>query len=354
MEVGATAPGKIVLLGEYAVALGRPAIVAAMDRRLGCRIRLEPGQGRLHIGKGVNRCDLPLHRDTVEDAPLEMRFVAAAARVGARFFDLKAVDLNIETWSEIDRAESKVGLGGSAAIVAATLAAVGAASGSQKGDPTTLAGLGVAVHRLAQKGGSGADVIAATLGGVQWIAGLDAKQVPRSVEEAALGVPVETECLELPTGLTLDVVFSGQSVRTGPRIDRFVALARGEEAAGRPARGPVSAWSDAMEDATRALRQACQANSASRALAAMRQGREVFGDLGPLIGFEMWSDGLILACQDEEGWATKPSGAGGGDCAVSLLSKDDLVARRDAWRTRGLQPLESRASVEGVRVDAQS
>jgi phosphomevalonate kinase len=354
MEVGATAPGKIVLLGEYAVALGRPAIVAAMDRRLGCRIRLEPGPGRLRVGNGVNRCELPLHMDTVGDAPLEVRFVVAAARVGARFFDLKAVDLNIETWSEIDRAESKVGLGGSAAIVAATLAAVGAASGSHKGDPKTLAGLGVAAHRLAQGGGSGADVVAATLGGVQWIAGLDADQVPRSVGEAALGMPVETECLELPTDLTLDVVFSGQSVRTGPRIDRFVALARGEEAAGRPARGPVSAWSDAMEHATRALRQACQANSASRALAAMRQGREVFGDLGPLIGFEMWSDGLILACQDEEGWATKPSGAGGGDCAVSLLSRNDLVARRDAWRTRGLQPLESRAIVEGVRVDAQS
>lgn len=354
MELGATAPGKIVVLGEYAVAVGRPAIVAAMDRRLGCRLRLEPGLGRLSMTTAGGRCVLPLRSETVDDVPPEFRFVASAARVGAKFFELGPVDIEIETWSEIDHSESKVGLGGSAAIVAATLGAIAAASGGRPADAKLLAGLGVAAHRLAQKGGSGADVVATTLGGLQWISGLDAARVPQTVGEAALGVPFDAERLELPAGLTLDVVFTGRSVRTGPRIDRFVALAGAEQQSGREASGPVSAWCDAMEDATRSLRDACVGDSALEAMAAMQQGREVFGALGPLIGFEMWSDGLTAACRDRAGWATKPSGAGGGDCAVSLLSQSDLTSRRESWRMEGLQPLESRASVEGVRVDAQS
>ena len=36
--VTASAPGKLVLAGEYAVLAGAPAIVAAMDRRVVCRV----------------------------------------------------------------------------------------------------------------------------------------------------------------------------------------------------------------------------------------------------------------------------------------------------------------------------
>ena len=45
--VTASAPGKLVLAGEHAVQAGAPAIVAAMDRRVVCRVTVaERGQWR--------------------------------------------------------------------------------------------------------------------------------------------------------------------------------------------------------------------------------------------------------------------------------------------------------------------
>lgn len=156
------APGKLVLLGEYAVLDGGGAIVAAVDRGVVCVVS---------TGAGI-------------ETPGDDRFVRAAL-TGAprglyRFRDQYPLDL-----------PGKAGFGGSAA---ATVAAIRAA-GRPDADAFT-------VHASVQGGGSGVDVFASVNGGVR------AYPSGRSVA--------------CPPFL---VVWSGQSAATGPRIQQYLAWA---------------------------------------------------------------------------------------------------------------------------------
>lgn len=170
----ARAPGKLVLLGEYAVLDGAGAIVAAVDRGVACRVH---PAGDLRI-----------------ETPGDDRFVRAAlegAPPGRYHF---------EDWNPVDL-PSKPGFGGSAA---ATVAAVLAA-----GRPGADA---FAVHHAVQGGGSGVDVHASLHGGVS-----------RFPSPAPLVAPPGLE------GWPLVAIWSGESAATGPRVRQYLAWA-GREA----------------------------------------------------------------------------------------------------------------------------
>lgn len=349
MDVEASAPGKLFVLGEYAVARGAPAVVAAVDRRVGCRLRSQRGSGRLRIRVGTQEWTGPLDAPGVRDAPASCRFVASAARVAARATDLRGIDLAIETWSDLDGPGPKVGLGGSAAVVAAVVAAVYDAAGRSGASPRERAGVGVAAHRLAQGGGSGADVVAATLGGVLWISGLDASTPAESVAVAAAGVGFEAEPVALPEALRLEIVATDQAARTGPRVRRFVERA---SAADSPARASVEAWCTGMGAAADALRDACGDADGRRALDAVRAGGRLLARLGALTAIRVFTPALRDACSALGGSpdvAIKPSGAGGGDCAVALVRAGRTREVRDEWVASGLRPLPIPIGGDGAR-----
>lgn len=175
------APGKLVLVGEYAVLDGAPAIVAAVDR--GVRCVVEPGEGIV--------------------TPGDDRFVRAAlvgAAPGRYVFEDDA---------PVDLGGLKPGFGGSAA---ATVAAVLAG-----GLPPRRA---YVVHAEVQGGGSGIDVFASLLGGV--------RRFPDGVEVASL---------------PFIAVWSGASASTGPRVQRYRAWA-GRAAFVAQSRALVEAFAD--------------------------------------------------------------------------------------------------------------
>ncbi|MDG2305598.1 MAG: hypothetical protein P8R42_13335 [Candidatus Binatia bacterium] len=354
MEVTASAPGKVFLLGEYAVALGAPAVVATVDRRLSCRGSTAAGSGRLSIRVGAENYVGPLDADTLEGIPGSCRFVAAAVLTSARRLGMRGVDLEFTTWSDLDGAGPKVGLGGSAAAVVAATAATHALGGRPDEDRKILAALGVAAHRLAQGGGSGADVVASTLGGVQWISDLDASDVPSTVAACGTGARMRTEPLSLPGDLCLDVVATGTSASTGPRIRRFVGRARGEGPLGEGAAKILEAWSAGMSAVVTEFRDGCLAGSVERVLRATEHGRALLTRLGALTGIRIWTTALHRACDalgPTNAVAIKPSGAGGGDCAVALGPAGRRSELYAAWMSAGLQPLEVEASLDGVRVE---
>ena len=129
----ARAPGKVVVTGAYSVLEGAPAIVAAVDRYV--------------------TADTELVGDRLTD---EVRAAGVTAPI---WFDASALRQD----------ERKLGLGSSAAILVACLAAK---SLEQFGSvpPEQLARRVFApalfAHRIAQAGGSGVDVAAACFGGV--------------------------------------------------------------------------------------------------------------------------------------------------------------------------------------------
>ena len=149
MSVVASAPGKLMLAGEYVVvAAGAPAIATAVDLRLSVRCE-RGGQGWRVNSRGLGLVEAP-----VAEIPLLEVVVERFAPVGA------SGALSIE--SALGVGPEKPGLGSSAALVVAASAAVRREFG---GDTPSLEEL-IACHRAGQGGGSGYDVATSLLGGV--------------------------------------------------------------------------------------------------------------------------------------------------------------------------------------------
>jgi phosphomevalonate kinase len=274
----ATAPGKLVLMGEYAVLDGAPALVLAVHRGVGCRV--ERG------GEGL-RIHTPMGDDRFVRAALEA-VRAPPGRYG--FFDLDPCLI-----------EGKPGFGGSAA---ATVAAVLAGGGR---GPESFE-----VHHRVQGSGSGIDVAASLHGGLlRFRAG---EVTPLPVVE-----PV--------------VVYSGRSARTGPRVAAY------------------RSWTGDREGFVRAS-TALVDRFAAAPIAALAEAGARLASMAQAAGIAYLTPGLerVAALAREHGGAAKPSGAGGGDCAVALLPDAAAKAAFEAaCRAEGLVVIPVR-SAPGARV----
>lgn len=149
----ASAPGSVMICGEHAVVYGHPAIVCAVDARV--RVTLAPAtDGAIHIYSALGEYHAPaglLHADT------RLKFVIACLE---RYPASGA--LRLEIVSDID---PTLGLGSSAAVTVATLAAL-ARHGGHDEDAQTLHAQALAIIRSLQRRGSGADLAASLTGGM--------------------------------------------------------------------------------------------------------------------------------------------------------------------------------------------
>jgi phosphomevalonate kinase len=165
------APGKIVLLGEYAVLDGCPALAIAVDSGVACDVT-------------------PAAERTITTPDGDDRFVRAALDA----VQAPAAHYAFTATNPLDLPD-KPGFGGSAAAVVAALEAGGC-------PPEQLFAMGYGVHYGVQGSGSGIDVAVAATGGALRF-------------ENTRITPVE-----LPMPL---VVYSGSSARTGPRVEAYEA-----------------------------------------------------------------------------------------------------------------------------------
>lgn len=264
------APGKVVLVGEYAVLDGAPAIVAAVDR--GVEVEVFPAPVRTVQAPGDGRY-------------AEAALSAAGAPAGNYAF---------RDWNPAPTA-TKAGFGGSAAAcVAATLAS--AALRGETLDAEALVDRAEPIHRAIQGGGSGIDVAASAYGGVlryQRLGDSAAGPIFRARPAPAV-VPV--------------VVWSGQSAATGPRVAKYLAW-RGRNAFVAESSAIVERFG---EDPVAALYEAYRALLDASTAAG--------------IDWETPAHVRLAALALSFGGASKPSGAGGGDVAVALFPDPDAEA----------------------------
>jgi mevalonate kinase len=197
--VRASAPGKLFLIGEYAVLDGAPALLTAVDRRV--HVTLEPAHdGRwsltaanlgihaLDLGSGAGQ--LPeLDADT--HARLAVFDAVRRATVTALGDRLPAMKVTIDS-RDFARDGHKLGLGSSAAVAAALCAAFSQAAGETL-TRDALATRAIAAHRQAQNGaGSGGDVATAVHGGLI--------SYTRDTPPIALAWPADLAVLVVVTG----------------------------------------------------------------------------------------------------------------------------------------------------------
>ena len=163
-SASASAPGKVILLGEHSVVYAEPAISAAIDRRLAVSIRLAAG--------GSPRADAKCH---------------AALVCAAGAFDLEPATLQIEISSRIPPA---CGLGSSAALSLALVRALADLTGAKLSDAEVLRRAGE-VENVFHGTASGVDVAASASGGVVWFERPAPANAEPRVEPLALGRPFD-------------------------------------------------------------------------------------------------------------------------------------------------------------------
>jgi phosphomevalonate kinase len=242
-----SAPGKLFLLGEYAVLEGAPALLTAVDARV--RVRVEPadapawrldapdlGIRGLMLGTDGTLPD-GLDAGTRESLRVFDAVRAAVADRSGRQGSIRRPSLAVGIDSSALRAGGhKLGLGSSAAVAVALTAALARVAGLEldRGEVFDLAN---AAHRAAQGGsGSGGDVAASTYGGLL--------RYIRDTTPTPLAWPADLTMLVVVTGTgssTTDLVgrVADYAARdpAGYRadLDRLIALAECAPAAVRSA-----------------------------------------------------------------------------------------------------------------------
>jgi phosphomevalonate kinase len=316
VSVTARAPGKLFLTGEWAVLRGAPALVAAVDRH--AVVTIESGTNGIEIeSRAEGRRD---RYEPASDAALPGGDAGAVlAAVRQRGEPPRALHVVVDSRAFL-LGERKLGLGRSAATLVAAAAALG---GDE--DHARILERALVANALFQEGhGSGADVAAATHGGV--------------IEACQRDGRLRVARRALPAGLHLIAGWTGTSAHTPPLLARFAA------AGTPPALAELSAAAVAAADA-------CARDDAAGLLAAVDRSAALLARLGSEIDLPLVTPELtaLVRAANRVGAAAKPSGAGGGDCGIALAtSAAQAVAVRAAWQEASIMPLAITIAERGV------
>ena len=316
--VTASAPGKLFLAGEYVVLRGAPALVAAIDRRV--EVAFEPRDEGLEIESVLEERSCRVGDiDAVRDHGDLGAVLAAARATGTR-----AGRVVVDSRSFLERGR-KLGLGRSAATVAAASAAMLAAD--REWTKVLVRSAALDANADLQEGlGSGADVAASVHGGI--------------IEVRRTGGDLVVAPCELPSGLELCVAWSGTGAATVPLLERFAT------AGTSPA---LSELGTVTENAVGAF----GGGDADAFCDAVREIAVLLGRLGDELGIPIVTAPLarLVEIADAHGCAAKPSGAGAGDCVIAFArTPEDAATLREAWANAGFLPLPLPIASEGIRV----
>ncbi len=331
--ITATAPGKAVLSGEYAVIEGAPAIAAAINRRVRVTVAANPGDH--HSISAPGYLDGTWHFRLNESGGITWREQLPEPTTFSlveeiwKCFDAvhwPSLSLVIDTQEFYDKASGlKLGLGSSAAVAVALTAALQSFS-SAGNDSARLA---MDAHGRFQGGhGSGVDVAASLHGGV-----IEYRRAAAASRQVGW-----------PGNLEYRFLWSGQPAATTEKLARLRGR-RGQDAKddsmkrlSDSAENVASAWSREdprqIMDSLRAYIDALRQFSADLDLGVFDAGHEQLVDLATDIG-------IIY----------NPCGAGGGDIGVAIAASEKAVDDFcDRASQQGFQSLDIAADEQGVLV----
>jgi len=344
-----SAPGSMMVTGEHAVVYGQPAIVCAIEQRV--QVSVSTLETRIAEVHSTIAAPVTMSLDNIViDGP--MKFVLAAI---SHYADKLQCGMRINITSEINHT---MGLGSSAAVTAASLAAIDilvrdnpaldklkhdlpTSSEQAKSKLPDIAGLhktGLQITRSIQCRGSGADLAASLHGGMiayQLPSTGDRSAGNRSPGNGSAGNGVVDNCRNasmqlLPMPPLLSLRYVGYKTPTAEVLARIAAAREGNE----------QYYDDLyqlMGDCAAATISAAQSNNWNSFGNYLQQYQNHMQALG--VSDDALEQLISDARRNPETMAVKISGSGLGDCVVALGSVPDGFTRLTV-------------ASEGLRIDA--
>jgi len=330
MKVVASAPGKLVVSGEYAVLAGAPALALCVNRRVTCTLTDGTRAGWHFVARGFAGETLHSRQRLAHGAPLAnddpgamCQHIVEQLQGAAVPLDTLPENIDIEIDSRAGfNAGQKLGIGTSAAVCVAVTAAL--LSWCKTDVPPFP--IAQRAHQQSQEGrGSGVDIAAACCGGfIRY-----ERDPPRTIR------------VEFPAGVVFAAIWTGVGAATRDYLRRFDAWCAGT----RPA--PLRALIDAAIDVADAVPDAAQFMRQLRAYAGALQHL----DHAAQLGIYSSSHQTLAALGTTSGVVYKPCGAGGGDVGMAFAQDAQAIESfARAARAAGFVPLPLELDLHGVTV----
>jgi phosphomevalonate kinase len=324
-HIRSSAPGKVVLSGEYAVLKGAPAICMAVNRR--ALVAIDTTAEEHHVVVAPGHVDEPrrfLVRDGVFgwlDSSDEFELLECVWRASG--LDRQGgLALRLDTSAFLDPVRGcKTGIGSSAALSVALAFALQELALDDR-DAAEVAHKG---HLDFQGGlGSGVDVATSAEGGL-----VEYQMQGRS-----------TSRLPMPEGLECRLFWSGSAASTGKKLERLSS------------RGPQPSI-EALVFASRRIASAWGSGSAQEVLAEYSDYIGVLKEFSADHDLGIFDAGHaeLTALAADAGMIYKPCGAGGGD--IGILLTDDAVQADEFIATSvpgNFKALDHRIDARGAQV----
>ncbi len=324
-SVTVSAPGKLILLGDYAVVHNHPCLVAAIDQRFTLSARLlDKPELRLNAPKlDLSNYQKPLEQLTIGIVPKAAEYIEYAVSEFIKRYPQK-------TGVQIDTAaaqmDAKFGFGTSAAATVATIKAL-AVLFDRDLDNRTIFDISYQTVQALKGVGSGFDMATATYGGFLYFVTGGKAIEPLTIKPFNLIVAYSGNKADTPSLIRA----MNDQIKVYPQV--------------------IHGFFDVSEQIVEQARQDLQeGNMASLGkLLNMHQGLlAALGVSTPQL------DKICQVALTAGAYGAKLSGAGGGDCAIVLAASDKTDTVIDVLNKAGFETMLLSAGSEGVRVEASS
>jgi mevalonate kinase len=322
MPITASAPGKLMLLGDHAVVYRYPCLVTAVDLRV--RVSVEKiDQPEILIETPVLREQKKIYSLALNDLmslvdyDKQTAFVTAAVQQVFTKFNLKQ-GLKISTGGP----PNSFGLGSSSAATVATVFALGHLFSLQLGK-RQIFDLAYSAVLAVQKIGSGFDIASAVYGGTLYY----------KLGETIDPLPVSS--------FPILIGYSGEKVSTTNLVQ---AVSKLRERNKSMVDGIFRIIGEIVEQARIHLEK--------ENWAAFGELMNIDQGLLEALGVSTFSlEKPIYAAREHGAYGAKLSGAGGGDCMFALVDRERRQAVKKAMIFAGTEIVPWATNAEGVRLE---
>ncbi|EKO2804737.1 phosphomevalonate kinase [Staphylococcus aureus] len=346
------APGKLYIAGEYAVTEpGYKSVLIALDRFVTATIEeADQYKGTIH-SKALHHNPVTFSRDedsiVISDthAAKQLNYVVTAIEIFeqyAKSCDIAMKHFHLTIDSNLDDSNGhKYGLGSSAAVLVSVIKVLNEFY-DMKLSNLYIYKLAVIANMKLQSLSSCGDIAVSVYSGWLAYSTFDHEWVKHQIEDTTVeevliknwpGLHIEP--LQAPENMEVLIGWTGSPASSPHFVSEVKRL-----------KSDPSFYGDFLEDSHRCVEKlihAFKTNNIKGVQKMVRQNRTIIQRMDKEATVDIETEKLKYLCDIAEKYhgASKTSGAGGGDCGISIINKDvDKEKIYDEWTKHGIKPLK--------------